>query len=100
MRRSADGKLVICHDQPQWNTIERTATEHLALPTLGRCFTQFATRAFLDIELKVSGMEPQVLAELRKHPPQKGYVVSSFFLTRSRLSTISIARFHWISFRD
>jgi glycerophosphoryl diester phosphodiesterase len=39
---------------------------------------QFAHRAFLDIELKVAGLEPQTLAELRKHPPQKGYVVSSF----------------------
>jgi glycerophosphoryl diester phosphodiesterase len=39
---------------------------------------QFAHRAFLDIELKVAGLERQTLAELRKHPPQRGYVVSSF----------------------
>jgi len=39
---------------------------------------QFAHRAFLDIELKVAGLEAQTLAELKKHPPQKGYVVSSF----------------------
>jgi len=39
---------------------------------------QFAHRAFLDIELKVAELEPQTVAELRKHSPQKGYVVSSF----------------------
>ena len=39
---------------------------------------QFAHRAFLDIELKVVGLEESALAELRKHPPQRGYVVSSF----------------------
>jgi hypothetical protein len=39
---------------------------------------QFAGWAFLDVELKVAGLEAHVLAELRRHPPQKGYVVSSF----------------------
>ena len=58
--------------------IETTASERLALPTLEDVLEQFAERAFLDIELKVAGLEAQTLAELRKHPPKKGYVVSSF----------------------
>ena len=58
--------------------IEKTASKSLALPTLEDVLGQFAQRAFLDIELKVAGLEPQTLAALRKHPPQKGYVVSSF----------------------
>jgi len=58
--------------------IANTASETLPLPTLEDVLRQFAHRAFLDIELKVAELEAQTLAELRKHPPQKGYVVSSF----------------------
>jgi glycerophosphoryl diester phosphodiesterase len=79
VRRSADGKAVICHDAAVGRMkIVNTASANLALPTLEDVLEQFAGRAFLDIELKVAGLEPHVLAELRKHPPQKGYVVSSF----------------------
>jgi glycerophosphoryl diester phosphodiesterase len=79
VRRSADGQTVICHDADVGGMeIADTASKTLALPTLEDVLRQFADRAFLDIELKVAGLEPQTLAELRKHPPQKGYVVSSF----------------------
>ena len=79
VRRSADGVAVICHDATVGGMeIENTASKTLPLPTLEDVLRQFAHRAFLDIELKVAGLEAQTLAELRKHPPQKGYVVSSF----------------------
>jgi glycerophosphoryl diester phosphodiesterase len=79
VRRSADGQAVICHDATiDGMEIENTAANSLPLPTLEEVLQQFAHRAFLDIELKVAGLELQTLAELRKHPPQKGYVVSSF----------------------
>jgi glycerophosphoryl diester phosphodiesterase len=79
VRLSADGQAVICHDATIGGMeIERTASKILALPTLDEVLRQFADRAFLDIELKVVGLELQTLAELRKHLPQKGYVVSSF----------------------
>ena len=79
VRLSADGQAVICHDATIGGMqIENTASKSLPLPTLEDVLRQFAQRAFLDIELKVAGLEPQTLAELRKHPPQKGYVVSSF----------------------
>ena len=79
VRRSADGQAVICHDATVGGMeIENTASKTLPLPTLEDVLRQFADRAFLDIELKVAGLEAQTLAELRKHPPQKGYVVSSF----------------------
>jgi len=58
--------------------IANTASETLPLPTLEDVLRQFADRAFLDIELKVAGLEAQTLAELHDHRPQKGYVVSSF----------------------
>src|SRR5271157_633915 len=79
VRLSADGRAVICHDASvRGMKIATTASERLPLPTLEDVLKQFAGRAFLDIELKVAGLEAQTLAELRKHPPQKGYVVSSF----------------------
>ncbi len=79
VRLSADGQAVICHDAAIGGMkIEKTAATSLPLPTLEDVLRQFADRAFLDIELKVAGLEALTLAELRKHPPQKGYVVSSF----------------------
>ena len=79
VRLSADGQAVICHDATIGGMkIEDTASESLPLPTLEDVLRQFAQRAFLDIELKVAGLGLQTLAELRKHPPPKGFVVSSF----------------------
>ena len=79
VRLSADGQAVICHDATIGGMkIEDTASESLPLPTLEDVLRQFAPRAFLDIELKVAGLGLKTLAELRKHPPQKGFVVSSF----------------------
>jgi glycerophosphoryl diester phosphodiesterase len=79
VRLSADGEAVVCHDAAVGGReIEKTDSRSLALPTLEAVLRQFAQRAFLDIELKVAGLEPLLLAELRKYPPHKGYVVSSF----------------------
>ncbi len=79
VRLSFDGQAVICHDAAVGGMrIENTASQSLLLPTLEDVLRQFAQRAFLDIELKVKGLEARVLAESRKYPPQKGYVVSSF----------------------
>ena len=79
MRLSADGQAVVCHDAAVGGMeIEKTASKSLVLPTLEDVLRHFADRAFLDVELKVAGLERLLLAELRKYPPQKGYVVSSF----------------------
>lgn len=79
VRRPADEQAVICHDAT-FNGLEIAATpsKNLLLPTLEDVLCRFAGRAFLDIELKVAGLEEQTLAALRSHLPQKGYVVSSF----------------------
>jgi glycerophosphoryl diester phosphodiesterase len=79
VRISADSRAVICHD-PSSNgmTIAKTQSKDLRLPLLAEVLQQFADRAFLDIELKVPGLESQTLAELQKYQPQKGYVISSF----------------------
>jgi glycerophosphoryl diester phosphodiesterase len=79
VRLSADGQAVVCHDAAVGGMeIAKTVSKSLALPSLEEVLRQFSHRAFLDIELKVAGLEPLLLAELGKYPPQKGYVVSSF----------------------
>jgi glycerophosphoryl diester phosphodiesterase len=80
VRVTADGALVICHDPRVGNlNIARATRRQLgSLPTLEDVLARYGHRAFLDIELKVGGLESRVLAALRKLPPQRGYVVSSF----------------------
>lgn len=79
VRRSADGHAVICHDPTIGGMrIENASARELRLPSLNEVLQHFSHRAFLDIELKVPGLESQVLAALREHPPKRGYVVSSF----------------------
>jgi len=79
VRQAADGEVVVFHD-PQFGglPIAETSANKLKLPTLGEVLARFSSRAFLDIELKVAGLEQQVTAELRSHPPRQGYLVSSF----------------------
>src|SRR5450755_1160717 len=79
VRCSSDGQGVIGHDPAIGDlAISKTPAKSLRLPTFEDVLRQFAHRAFLDIELKVAGLEKQTLAGLREHPPQRGYVVSSF----------------------
>ena len=80
VRLTADGKAVICHD-PQSLGVEiaEASTEQLrGLPLLQDVLARYENRAFLDIELKVAGLE-QITADLvRQDPPRHGFVVSSF----------------------
>ena len=80
VRLTADGEAVICHDPEVggWSIAERPAKELVQLCSLSDVLSRYHSTAFLDIELKVPGLEAIVQGGLRKHPPQKGYVVSSF----------------------
>jgi len=80
VRLTADDQVVICHD-PRFGGIEiaaSTAARLAPLPNLKDVLAGYQARAFLDIELKVSGLEKITLELVRKYPPQKGFVVSSF----------------------
>jgi glycerophosphoryl diester phosphodiesterase len=79
VRLSADGQPVICHDASMhgWE-IAQTAADQLALPTLRDVLKRYQSSAFLDIELKTSGLEAVKVKLLRTYPPVRGYVVSSF----------------------
>jgi glycerophosphoryl diester phosphodiesterase len=80
VRKTADGRAVICHD-PSIHGLEisKAGPESLQkLPTLKEVLTRYAATAFLDVELKVPGLEHSLLSSLRAHPPRRGFVVSSF----------------------
>jgi glycerophosphoryl diester phosphodiesterase len=79
VRLSADGQAVICHDgTTRGLEIAQSSAQQLALPLLRDVLKRYQTTAFLDIELKVSGLEGLTLDLLRGYPPAQGYVVSSF----------------------
>ncbi len=79
VRLSADGQAVICHNASiRGLEIAQCSAEKLALPLLQEVLTRYQGSAFLDIELKVPGLERITTDLLRDHTPSRGYVVSSF----------------------
>jgi glycerophosphoryl diester phosphodiesterase len=86
LRSTADRRLVVCHDSAfagieiasePYDRLRRQGEASLP-PCLEEVVEGYAHRAFLDMELKVAGMERAVVALLRERPPQRDYVVSSF----------------------
>ena len=80
VRLTADGIAVICHD-PQSGGVEiaQARVERLpALPRLEDVLARYHERAFLDVEFKVAGLAAIVAAMVRKFPPRRGFVISSF----------------------
>ena len=80
VRRTADGRSLVCHD-PKIHGVDIALAgpaQLTDLPTLAQVLARYQDRAFLDIEVKVSGMEQAVLESLRLHPPRRGCFVSSF----------------------
>ena len=80
VRLAACGTAVVCHDAEVGKlTVARAQASKLPqLPRLDEVLRRYCEQAFLDIELKVKDLESKVLAALHEHPPQRGYVVSSF----------------------
>ncbi len=80
VRLSGDGTAVVCHHAKfKRMPIARTGAPRLQeLPALEPVLERYSTRAFLDIELKVSGIESRLVQLLDRHTPKKGFVVSSF----------------------
>jgi glycerophosphoryl diester phosphodiesterase len=85
VRLTADSRSIISHD-PKLAGIEISCATYTQIypraggpPSLEHVLARFASRAFLDIELKVPGLEDAVVACLQESPARRGYVVSSFF---------------------
>jgi|SRR5579872_1814362 len=79
VRRTADEEAVVCHD-PKAVGLEisrATAMQVSQLPRL-RDVLQRYRDSFLDIELKVKGLERITLDLFLRHKPRRGFVVSSF----------------------
>jgi len=78
VRLTGDGQAVVCHD-PRVGRKEVAHTASDELPTLPRLRDVLARYgdAFLDIELKVSGLERIVIEALRERRPRQ-FVVSSY----------------------
>lgn len=104
VRCTKDGRLLICHDpefmgskvsesayaelQQQWDR-ERVPkllygqradvpAGVVEVPCLEDVLARYCGNAFLDVELKVAGMQKAVAAALRENRPKRGFLVSSF----------------------
>jgi len=79
VRLTADGQAVICHDaSTRGFKIAESSAQELSLPLLREVLVRYQNTSFLDIELKVSGVEGITVDLLRKFAPARGFVVSSF----------------------
>jgi glycerophosphoryl diester phosphodiesterase len=80
VRLTGDGRAVLCHD-PKVDGItvsQATADQLLHLPRLEEVLQRYGQRAFLNVELKVPGLESKLLNSLREYRLEEDYVVSSF----------------------
>ena len=82
VRLTTCGRCVVCHDPKVDGIIvsQATANQLLHLPLLQDVLQRYGQRAFLDIELKVPGLESKILDWLREYRMEQDYVVSSFLL--------------------
>ena len=80
VRLTGAGRAVVTHDAKVGRiTVSRATRRQLVhLPSLDDVLHRYTHRAFLNIELKVKGLETIVLAALREHQPEREFVVSSF----------------------
>ena len=79
-RITADSVAVVCHD-PRFHGVEIATASAAQVPQLSRLgdvLSRYQERAFLDIELKVPGLEKMTLELLQNYPPKRGFVISSF----------------------
>jgi glycerophosphoryl diester phosphodiesterase len=81
VRLTGCGRALVCHDPKVGGvTVSRATARQLTyLPRLEDVLERYGQRVFLDIELKVKGLEPLALTALRNYRPGRDFVVSSFF---------------------
>jgi glycerophosphoryl diester phosphodiesterase len=80
VRLTADGRAVVCHD-PRVGSLDVARAQQgdlCELPVLEEVLARYSNKAFLDIELKVGSLGSKVVEALERHPPERGFIVSSF----------------------
>jgi glycerophosphoryl diester phosphodiesterase len=80
VRLTADQRCVVCHDPviAGCEVSRAGASDLTQLAELHSVLDRYSERAFLDIELKVPGLEAAVARSLKSYHFHRGYVVSSF----------------------
>jgi len=80
VRLTGCGRALVCHDpKVDGVTVSHATADQLThLARLEDVLKGYCQRAFLDIELKVPGLESKVLTWLREYKLDADYVVSSF----------------------
>ena len=80
LRLTACGRALVCHNPTVGGLrVSRATHRQLThLPCLEDVLKRYSRRVFLDIELKVAGLESKALVALHEYPPERGCVVSSF----------------------
>jgi glycerophosphoryl diester phosphodiesterase len=113
VRSTANKQSIICHD-PRLNRLvirKRTFKQLQASfasieerpPSLEDVLDRYARSAFLNIEVKVRGMEQLVARAVKRVRPQRGYFISSFlpsvvrnlYLIDSSLALGTLAQTRW-----
>jgi glycerophosphoryl diester phosphodiesterase len=80
IRLTACGRAVVCHDAKMngISVARANRTQLLDLPRLEDVLLRYGRKAFLNIELKVRGLESRLIAALRNRLPEHGFMISSF----------------------
>lgn len=88
VRLTRNRQLIICHD-PRFNhlSIRRSTLKQLQSacvapeecpPSLPEVMQRYSNTAFLNLEVKVRGVERLVYRVFKAFPPRRGYLISSF----------------------
>lgn len=85
VRCTAANELVCFHDPAsghlqveQASLGELIAAANTEVPGIATVLEKFGYRAYINIELKVAGLETELAALLKTYPPSKGLLISSF----------------------
>lgn len=84
VRMSADLHPIVVHDPHLEDVViadfvaEKLFAIQNTIPQMWQVFERYAGTAYLNVELKVTGLENRIAELLETYPPVKGFLVSSF----------------------
>jgi glycerophosphoryl diester phosphodiesterase len=87
VRCTSNKQSIICHDRKlnrmvvrsrTWDQLQASCSLDNKPPCLEDVLQAYSRTAFLNIEIKVRGMEQVVLQAIKRFPPKRGYFISSF----------------------